>query len=126
MHRQIATLAAILIGIGAPIRASAQLRPSRSALATATTFVGTAPAAWADASRLAPHWHPGAALRRDRESHAIIGGLIGGVVGLVACTAISNLVKDPGSGITTCTAKGYAVFGLGGVALGAIIGSRIR
>ncbi len=58
-----------------------------------------------------------------RGRHALVGGLIGGAVGIVTCTVISNLINDPGTGFSTCTAKGYAGFGLGGAALGALVGS---
>jgi hypothetical protein len=70
-------------------------------------------------------------LRRDappmsrRGKHALIGGFIGAATGLIVCTTISNLVNDPGTGFSTCTAKGYVLFGVGGLAVGALIGSRI-
>lgn len=58
-----------------------------------------------------------------RGRNALIGGLIGGAVGIVTCTVISNISKDPGTGFSTCTAKGYLGLGLGGAALGALIGA---
>ena len=64
------------------------------------------------------------------ESHrlrnALIGGVIGGVAGVVTCTAISNATNDPGTGFSTCTTKGYLLFGLGGFGLGALIGALIK
>ena len=57
-----------------------------------------------------------------RGRHALIGGLIGGAAGIVVCTTISNIAKDKGSGFSTCDAKAYLGFGLGGAALGALIG----
>lgn len=57
-----------------------------------------------------------------RARHAVIGGLIGGAAGILACTAISNIANDPGSGFSTCDAKAYIGFGLGGAAVGALIG----
>ncbi|HEV8150073.1 MAG TPA: hypothetical protein VGP61_07825 [Gemmatimonadales bacterium] len=64
--------------------------------------------------------------RRDRTGHAVLGGAIGAATGIVACTVISNLVKDPGSGFSTCTTKGYLGFALGGAALGALLGWLLR
>jgi hypothetical protein len=58
----------------------------------------------------------------NRGRHALIGGLIGGATGIIVCTAISNIVKDQGSGFTTCDTKAYIGFGLSGAALGALIG----
>lgn len=71
-------------------------------------------------------------LRRDavrqsnRVRHAVIGGLIGGATGLIVCTVISNITKDDGTGISTCTTDGYVGFGLGGFAAGAIIGAVVK
>lgn len=65
-------------------------------------------------------------LRRSRAGHAVIGGLIGGVTGVLVCTAISNFVKDSGTGFSTCTTSGYTGFILGGVALGAAIGALVK
>ncbi len=64
--------------------------------------------------------------RRNRAGHAVLGGLIGGAAGIVVCTAISNLVKDSGTGFSTCTTSGYVSLGLGGAALGAVIGALIK
>jgi len=64
--------------------------------------------------------------RRNRAGHAVIGGLIGGVTGIIVCTAISNYVKDEGTGFSTCTTSGYTGFILGGVALGAVIGALVK
>lgn len=61
-----------------------------------------------------------------RVRHAVIGGVIGAAAGVLVCTAISNLVKDSGDGFTTCDTKAYIVFGLGGAAAGALIGSRFK
>jgi len=61
-----------------------------------------------------------------RARNAVVGGLIGGVTGIVACTVISNIAKDPGTGFSTCTTKGYLAFGLGGAGLGAVIGSLFK
>jgi hypothetical protein len=62
----------------------------------------------------------------SRAGHAVVGGLIGGAAGLLTCTVISNLVNDPGTGFSTCTRSGYLGFGLGGVAVGAIVGALIK
>jgi hypothetical protein len=52
------------------------------------------------------------------------GGVIGAAAGVVACTLISNLlVNTEIDGFTTCTTKGYLMFGGAGGALGATIGA---
>lgn len=61
--------------------------------------------------------------RRLRGRNALIGGLIGGATGLVTCTVISNIQKDPGTGFSTCATSGYVLLGLGGAGLGALIGA---
>lgn len=61
-----------------------------------------------------------------RGRHALLGGLIGGVSGVIACTAISNLVNDAGTGFSTCDTKAYLGFGLGGAAIGAVIGALVK
>ena len=67
-------------------------------------------------------WIPSPEPAKHRSRNALIGGLIGATTGLVACTVISNLANDPGTGISTCDAKAYLGFALGGGALGALIG----
>jgi len=62
----------------------------------------------------------------NRGRNAILGGLIGAVTGLIACTVISNIANDPGTGFSTCTSKGYLMLGLGGGGLGALIGALIK
>ncbi len=57
-----------------------------------------------------------------RVRHALIGALIGGAAGVVTCTVISNLVKDEGTGFSTCTTKGYLLLGGSGAGLGAVLG----
>lgn len=59
---------------------------------------------------------------RHRPRNTLLGGVIGASAGLVTCTIISNLVKDSGTGFSTCTTSGYLGFGLGGFAVGAVIG----
>lgn len=61
-----------------------------------------------------------------RLRHALIGGVIGGATGIVVCTVISNIVKDSGTGFSTCTTSGYLGFGLGGFGVGALIGVLIK
>ncbi len=58
--------------------------------------------------------------------YVLIGGLIGAATGIAACTVISNLAKDPGTGFSTCDAKAYLGFGVGGFAVGALIGLLIK
>jgi len=62
------------------------------------------------------------ALERQRARNALIGGAIGAVAGLAACTVISNLVNDDGTGFSTCTRNGYLLFGGVGFALGVVVG----
>lgn len=61
--------------------------------------------------------------KRHRGRNALIGGLIGGATGIIACTVISNIQKDPGTGFSTCATSGYVGLGLGGAGLGALIGA---
>ena len=62
----------------------------------------------------------------DRVRNAIIGAVIGGAAGIVTCTVISNIVKDPGTGFSTCTESGYLLLGLSGAGLGALIGALVH
>ena len=66
------------------------------------------------------------ALEQGRAGKVVLGGLIGGAAGIVVCTAISNLVKDSGTGFSTCTTSGYLGFALGGAAVGATVGALIK
>jgi hypothetical protein len=59
---------------------------------------------------------------RRRGRHALIGAAIGTVAGLGVCTLISNIVADDGAGVSTCTTKGYLLFGGVGFALGFAVG----
>ena len=61
-----------------------------------------------------------------RGRHALIGGLIGAAAGVITCTVISNIANDPGTGFSTCDATAYVGFGLGGFAVGALIGWLIK
>jgi hypothetical protein len=65
---------------------------------------------------------PEAAGQDHTVRNVILGGVIGGAVGILTCTAIGNYIESEGSGIGTCTWKGNLAFGLGGVAAGAIVG----
>ena len=67
-----------------------------------------------------------AASSPNRLRRALIGGVIGSAAGVVTCTAISNLVKDRGTGFSTCTTSGYTGFIVGGFAVGALIGAITR
>ena len=64
--------------------------------------------------------------RLDRTGNVVVGGVIGAVTGIVACTVISNIANDPGTGFSTCTETGYLAFGLGGFAVGALVGAAIK
>jgi hypothetical protein len=61
-----------------------------------------------------------------RVRNALIGALIGGAAGIVTCTVISNIAKDPGTGFSTCTWKGYLLLGGSGAGLGGLIGVLVR
>jgi hypothetical protein len=61
-----------------------------------------------------------------RVRNAVIGAAIGGAAGLITCTVISNIAKDPGTGFSTCTWKGYLLLGGSGAGLGALIGALIH
>jgi len=60
-----------------------------------------------------------------RVRDSLIGAGVGAVAGVVTCTIISNIAKDPGTGFSTCTTKGYLLLGLGGAGLGGLIGALI-
>ncbi|MEP6833299.1 MAG: hypothetical protein ABJB74_07885 [Gemmatimonas sp.] len=62
-----------------------------------------------------------------RSRHAIIGGVLGTVVGLATCTALSNIMDDSTNRrISTCTTTGNLMFAAGGLAVGALIGAAIK
>lgn len=62
-------------------------------------------------------------ISRDRERHALIGGAIGAVVGVAACTAISTLVDDSADGgLSACPLDTYLLFGVAGFGLGSAVG----
>lgn len=68
---------------------------------------------------------------QDRQSHrarnALIGGAIGSVVGVAVCTGFSTLMNDSArGGFSTCTVSGNLLFGVGGFAVGAVVGSLVR
>jgi len=56
----------------------------------------------------------------------VVGGLIGSAAGTVVCTAISNYIKDEGTGFSTCTTSGYLTLAVGGFAVGALVGYLIK
>ena len=104
----------------APVPASARSRiPIGPATVPPITLLIGPPAGRSLTERLGLDQAP----RSHRARNALIGGLIGGAVGIVTCTVISNISKDPGTGFSTCTVKGYVGLGLGGAALGALIGA---
>lgn len=111
------SLPVCLVLLGAvPAAAQSTLR---SALGPAIPLVSlTSPASLNARLRLEP--------ARAKTGHVLAGGLIGAATGVVACTAISNLAKDRGTGFSTCTTKGYLGFAVGGFALGAIVGAIIK
>jgi hypothetical protein len=59
---------------------------------------------------------------RRRGRNALIGAAIGTLAGLGVCTVISNMASDDGAGVSTCTTKGYLLFGGIGFALGFAVG----
>ena len=59
----------------------------------------------------------------SRLGNAFIGGVIGAAAGAVLCTAISNIADDAAvDRFTTCTSKGYLVFGGIGFGAGFLVG----
>ena len=91
----------------------------------------SAPTALVAAARLAPserpvaiRW-PVAMAQRAPSKRVVVGGVLGAVVGVAACTAISNLIEEEG-GFHTCTAKGNVLFGLGGAVVGALVAHATR
>ncbi len=68
-------------------------------------------------------WRLEPAPKHNRGRNALIGALISGATGIITCTVISNIMKDPGTGFSTCATSGYVGLGLGGAALGALIGA---
>jgi hypothetical protein len=67
-----------------------------------------------------------AAPEGHRTRHAVIGGVLGAAAGAITCTVISNMVKDSGTGFSTCDTKAYVAFGLGGLGVGALIGALVK
>jgi hypothetical protein len=62
----------------------------------------------------------------DRVGNALLGAAIGAAAGIVTCTVISNIAKDPGTGFSTCTWKGYLLLGGTGAGLGGLVGALIH
>ena len=118
-------MARVLIALLLLVTTRAAAQPSRSGqppFRTSLTSLTspTSPSTLTARLRLPP------APARDRTGHVLVGGLIGSAAGIVACTAISNYVKDKGTGFSTCTTKGYVGFVAGGFAVGAVIGALIK
>jgi len=62
-----------------------------------------------------------------RARNATVGGFVGAVVGVGVCTGISNLMDDAAKPrVSTCTLTGNVLFGVGGLAVGALIGAAIK
>lgn len=59
---------------------------------------------------------------KDRTGNAVLGGVIGALAGVTFCTVVSNIVKDEGTGFSTCTTSGYLLTGGVGLALGLLVG----
>jgi hypothetical protein len=104
-------------GAGRQLGSGAGIRPSTSPTRLLPVIDGHSLTA---RLRLAPL--PGPQPARN----ALLGGLIGAATGLATCTVISNLVKDSGTGFSTCTAGGYVAFGLSGLAVGALVGTLVK
>ena len=63
------------------------------------------------------------AMAPDRGRSALIGGALGAAAGILLCTAFSTISNDSADGgFSTCTAKGYVLFGATGAAVGAGLG----
>lgn len=78
--------------------------------------------------RLAPKIFPAPQTTdAHRTRNAVIGGVIGSVVGIGVCTGISSLMNDSAKGgFSTCTTKGNLAFAAGGFVAGALVGAAIR
>lgn len=62
-------------------------------------------------------------ISRNRTRQALLGGAIGAVAGVVACTAISTLANDSAEGgLSFCPLDSYLIIGGAGFAAGAVIG----
>jgi hypothetical protein len=63
-------------------------------------------------------------VQRDRKNRWLIGGAIGAVAGVVACTAISTIIDDSAEGgLSFCPLDTYLLMGGAGFVLGAVIGA---
>jgi hypothetical protein len=118
-HCSIVTVGMLLVG-GATASLAAQ---APGPLSGPTQNVVTAGGREPTADRLTIAWPT--AMRRSTSERLIIGGVVGAVAGLVACTAISNIIEEEG-GFHTCTAKGNVLFGLGGAAVGVLAANATR
>jgi hypothetical protein len=114
-HRWFIILLALLL----PATAVAQL--SGPVAGEQRVFVSWEPAAFAD--QAPPVVLLGVSSRsKDRVGNALLGGTIGAVAGVAFCTVVSNIVKDEGTGFSTCTTSGYLLTGGIGFGLGFIVG----
>jgi ABC-type branched-subunit amino acid transport system permease subunit len=60
---------------------------------------------------------------QNRRRHALLGGAIGAVAGVVFCTAVSTLANDSAEGgVSFCPLDSYLLIGGAGFALGFAIG----
>lgn len=103
------------------------LAATASAQRSSPVYFAPALGAWSRAPVRAPflvgvHAGDSEASSSNRVRRGLIGALIGAAAGLLTCTAISNLVKDSGTGFTSCTDRGYTEFGLGGATAGFAVG----
>ena len=115
----------LLVGLfGGGINARADSQTALPHLVARPAFPATL-----DSTRLSPGLTkvlPREAGSSHRVRNAVIGGAIGATAGILACTVVSNIAKDPGTGFSTCTTKGYLILGLGGLGIGAGIGAVIK
>jgi len=114
-HRRFIILLALLL----PATATAQ--QAGPVAGEQRAFVSWEPAAFAGQVR--PVVLPEVSARsKDRVGNALLGGTIGAVAGVTFCTVVSNIVKDEGTGFSTCTTSGYLLTGGIGFGLGFIVG----
>jgi hypothetical protein len=115
MMRRFVLLALLLLP---PAAAAQQVGPVVTPAATFESWTPAQPAGYAARGPVLDV----ALESRDRTGNALLGGVIGAAAGVAFCTVVSNIVKDEGTGFSTCTTKGYLLTGGVGFALGFLVG----
>lgn len=100
--------ALLIAGLALATTAPAQAQNPASPLTTRPApFESWQPALPLDRD-LSPARVQPAAAAGSRARNGLIGGAIGAVAGVAFCTVVSNVINDPGTGFSTCTAKGFS------------------